>query len=102
MNDLLNNLLSGFLNNKSKPQTYSKNTYPSFVEANSNKMQNGGIQNLLLALLSGKESADMLDMLTGGNPLATALLANKKKSNSSLEKIESDKIDTSSLTKIDT
>ena len=108
MNNLLN-MLSGFMQTNSANQsnvTKTQNTYPMFMDNKNTSPQeqnpNLNMQKMLQLLLSGKSTNDILSMITGNNPIFSSLVNSQSINKNSTEKIESDKIDISSLTKIDT
>lgn len=90
----MNNILNNLIGNLSKNQSNNKqNTYPNF-NFNSN---NNSINSILALLLSGKDLSSFSE-LSNINPIISSILTNQKKDDA--KKIESDKIDLSSLSKI--
>lgn len=102
MNNIINNLLSDFMqNNQNSSQTQTKNfTYPNFDNNFSNQNNKNNLINKLLPLLiSGGNITDILPSLGVNNPLLSSVMAMQSPKNN-INKIESDKIDISSLSKV--
>ena len=97
MNNILSNLIKNFsMQNNNNQQSF----YPNFNNQtmHNDNSQNNIIQKLLPMLISGKGLNDALSSLTNSNPLLSSIMSiNKPKEDM---KIESDKIDVSSLSKI--
>ena len=92
MNNILNVLLSNFSNNSNTQN--NQNTYPNFTAPNN---ANNVLYSILPMLISGKTPD--LTAFTNQNPLLSSILSTSFKKEP-IKKIESDKIDVSSLSKI--
>ena len=80
---------------------YANVNFDDVYQNKQNNLQNNfDIQSVLPMLLSGKNISDILPKMFGENPLVSSLLNSSTKKNNMTKKIESDKIDVSSLNKV--
>lgn len=95
MNNIFDTLLTN-LNKNSQPNNSQQNTYPNFNF--SNKIQSNLINSILPLLFSGSGIPDV-SSLSNSNPLLSSIFS-KMQNKETQKKIESDKIDVSSLSKV--